>query len=203
MSANQRIRFFLAFLILLTPADALWGQCTSMLNQGSDTGDLIRMDGVNISNTQLQQAAAYWSTCSGYGRGFPQFTTDQVSAAVQVTVNYLGGSSSSCGDTTHVSPTSIAIRLWDQGLTTTGEPYRCNVTDTLAHELGHALDLANSSCSGYIMGPAPLSRVNGGYVAGTRSVTSEECTYVDQRWTTSGDQNFPGIDPPPPTPPCI
>ena len=113
---------------------------------------------------------------------------------MEVTVIYRGGSNSVCGNAQHLTPTSVVINLWDQGQASTGAPYVCNVTDTLAHELGHALDLANSTCSGRIMGPAPLSFVNGKLVAGTRSVSGEECTAVADRWETTYD-NDPLSDP--------
>jgi hypothetical protein len=185
---------FLALLCLM-PHD-LYAQCTNYLMNGNATGGHIRLDGVGISNSQLNAAASYWQACPSYGVGFPQFTTDSVSAPVQVTVIYRGGSNAVCGNAQHLSPTSIVINLWDQGQTASGSPIVCNVTDTLAHELGHALDLANSTCSGRMMAPAPLSLVNGQFVAGTRSVTGEECMAVTERWETPYDEE------PPPDPYC-
>jgi hypothetical protein len=190
--------FFLANLGTTLRLDA---QCASVMYNSNDTGDIIRLDGVTVSASQMNAAANYWAACPAYGQGFPQFTTDNVSAGITVTVVYVGGAGEACGLATLLSGTSFRVELWDQGHDTAGNLYTCNVTDTLAHELGHVLDLANSSCSGYIMGPAPLSIVNGHEVAGTRSVASQECTTVTDRWTTSYDQNGGGLPNSPP--PCI
>lgn len=190
MAIFTRSLFLGLILIPVIRAD-LMGQCTSDMFLSSGTGDLIRVDG-NLSDNQLGQAAGYWSACSAYGVGFPSFTTANVSADIQVAVDYHGGANSVCGQVTHTSPTSMLVELWDQGLTTTGQPYDCNVTDTLAHELGHVLDLNNSTCSGHLMGPAPLAYVNGRLTAGTRSVASDECMTVNDRWTTSTERNGGG-----------
>jgi hypothetical protein len=177
-------------------------QCASVMFNGSDTGDLINLEGISISTSQMNAAANYWAACPSYGQGFPRFTTSGVSAAIAVTVAYIGGVGQNCGLATPLSSTSFRVELWDQGHDTSGNLYSCNVTDTLAHELGHVLDLANSSCPGYIMGPSPLSFMNGHEVAGTRSVAPQECTTVTDRWTTSFDLDAGGGDPNGP-PPCI
>jgi hypothetical protein len=176
-------------------------QCTSVMFNGSDMGNLIGLQGTSISSTQMDAAASYWASCPAYGQGFPQFTTSNVSVAMAVSVVYNGGLGTFCGLETPLSPTSARIDLWAQGHDSAGNIYNCNVTDTLAHELGHVLDLSNSSCSGYIMGPAPLSFMNGHEVAGTRSVAPLECTTVTDRWTTTFDHGGGGMPNTPP--PCI
>lgn len=193
---------FAGSFVLIPVAQA---QCVNVRFVSSGVGDLIQLQGIGISGSQLNAAAGYWATCPSYGIGFPGFTTGNVSADIQVTVVYVGGSGTSCGVTTHSAnnPNVIQVQLWDRGLDTAGNPYDCNVTDTLAHELGHVLDLDNSSCSGYIMGPAPLSFMSGREVAGTRSVASSECSTVTNRWTTSYEQSGGGVGfPDPPPPPC-
>ncbi len=192
---------FIGTLALVSGAQA---QCVNVRFVSSGAGDLIQLQGIGILVSQLNAAASYWSGCPSYGIGFPGFTTNNVSAAIQVTVVYSGGSGTSCGLTTHSSnnPNIIQVQLWDRGLDTAGHPYDCNVTDTLAHELGHVLDLDNSSCSGYMMGPASLSFMNGHEVAGTRRVAPEECSTVSNRWSTSYDQSGGGIGTPGFPPPC-
>jgi hypothetical protein len=191
MSARRSL--FLGFLIChFAAAQELFAQCTGFLFLSSGSGDTIRLDGALISSTQLQQAAAYWSTCAGAGSAFPSFTTANVSADIQVTVQYHGGSNTACGQTTHISTTTMVVELWDHGLTTANTPYDCNVTDTLAHELGHVLDLTNSTCAGHLMAAAPISLVNGRQTAGTRSVAADECTAVRDRWTTSTERQGGG-----------
>jgi hypothetical protein len=167
---------------------------------GNDTGDVIGLTGVSISDSQINAAANYWAACPSYGQGFPKFTTSSTSTAVTATVVYIGGIGQFCGLATPLSATSTRIELWDQGHDTAGNLYQCNVTDTLAHELGHVLDLANSPCQGFIMGTPPLTNVNGREVAGTRSVTSPECFTVASRWTTSFDRPGDGGPPGGPSP---
>jgi hypothetical protein len=54
-----------------------------------------------------------------------------------------------------------------------------SVLDNLiAHEIGHVLGLANTACSGYIMGPDWP----------TDGVDDDECGWVDEFWTTSTEE---------------
>lgn len=187
-----KVSFLILALSLAAEVRELRAQCVSSFNRTSGTGDLIRLDGVLIGDSQLNAAASYWSTCPAYGSGFASFTTADISASVAVTVIYHGGHNQNCGLATHDSPTSIRIDLWDTGETSTGQTYICNVTDTLAHELGHVLNLENSLCQGQMMGPAPTSLQNGQIVAGTRSVSSGECSTVSSGWTTTTESRGGG-----------
>lgn len=203
MQASSRRISFLVIAVSLAGAVEARAQCVSTFDRTNANGSLIRLDGVLIGDSQLSAAASYWSACSGYGSDFASFTTADVSANVSVTVVYYGGHNQSCGQATHDSSTSIRIELWDTAVTTTGGTYRCNVTDTLAHELGHVLNLENSSCSGQIMGTSPLSWQNGQMVAGTRSVSSAECSTVGNEWTTPKETGGAGSGGGGSTPPCV
>jgi hypothetical protein len=199
LTSFRKIFPYLIVLTLAAEARELSAQCVGNLNQSSDTGDVIRLSGEGISNAQLNDAAGYWATCSSYGRGFPSFSTTSTSANVFVAITYFVGQGQSCGVTIHDSPTSIRITLWSTTKTPSGQTVTCNVTDTLAHELGHVLDLGNSSCQGYVMGPPPLTSQNGQLVNGTRSVQSDECSAANNYWTTTNDNGGdPGNNNPPP-----
>lgn len=188
MKASFRGTSILIFVLVLAGgARELGAQCVSTFSRTNASGDLIHLDGVSISDSQLNAAANYWGACAGYGTGFASFTTADVAAPVNVTVTYHGGYNSVCGQATHDTPTSIRIDLWDTAPNTAGQTFVCNVTDTLAHELGHVLNLDNSTCADYIMGAPPTSIQNGQIVAGTRSVQSSECSTVSGGWTTSTD----------------
>jgi hypothetical protein len=193
----RRAILILPVLTLAVEVRELGAQCVNTLNLSSGAGNTIRLSGIGISNAQLNDAAGYWAACPGYGNEFANFTTDaNASANITVTVNYLGGNNSSCGEAAYVSATSLKINLWATTNTSGGQPVTCNVTDTLAHELGHILNLGNSSCQGYMMGPAPLTSQNGQLVAGTRSVQGEECSTVSGNWTNPGGDT--GNNNPPP-----
>ncbi len=182
---------------LLDDSRAAHAQCTSYLNYTGGSADLIRVDGFLISDAAIEAGIDKWEQCGTYGSGFPFMTTADVSADVTVTVNYIGGQGNTCGTATQLTPTTARIDLWDRGRTTDGQSYICHQSNTIAHELGHVLDLANSTCSGYLMGPAPLTWENGQMVASPREVATEECNYAHFRWETTPEaqnNNYPWCD---------
>src|SRR4051794_3564827 len=126
----MKIRFFLPCLGFLLAGLGLPlkldAQCTAVMYNGADAGDVIHLDGVSIGATQMNAAANYWGACPAYGQGFPRFTTDNVSAAITVTVVYVGGTGQNCGLATPLSATSVRVELWDQGHDTLGNLYTCN-----------------------------------------------------------------------------
>jgi hypothetical protein len=107
---------------------------------------------------------------------------------IAVSVTHHAGTSTlasgSCGRTAFIlqapenKVTGANIDIWDQQ----GNGVDCVFTDTLAHELGHVLGLADndtSACVGHIMGGRPPG--------GIRSVSSADCVVAGQQWSTSSD----------------
>jgi len=91
MQTSSRMVPLLFAVVSLAGGRELSAQCVSTLGRTNANGDLVRLDGVMISDSQLTAGANYWSACSGYGNDFASFTTANVSASVSVTVTYYGG----------------------------------------------------------------------------------------------------------------
>lgn len=180
-----------ALVVLLTStlliSNGLTASTPTLLSGFNGFESTLLFEGVGISSSTINDAIGYWQTCPSYATGFPvmQSTTSDQSAIL--VIYHQGDSNTNCGI---YHPSSNVIELWDRGQTQGGQSYQCNVTDTLAHEMGHALNLGNSSCAGNIMAATSVSQVNGDLIAGTRSVQSEECSIVNSQWTTAWEQVF-------------
>jgi hypothetical protein len=179
-------RYLIAVVVLLKVFYAGADECSQPNTNGVSNGDQLNISGIDSST--ITTAISYWSGgCPGYGSSFPGMTAGG-SGGIAVSVIHHSGTSTldsgSCGHTTPrlqapgYAVTSATIELWDRQ----GNGVDCNLSDTLAHELGHILGLADNSssaCVGRIMGGRPPG--------GTRSVSSSDCTVAGQQWSTTND----------------
>ncbi len=188
----------LLFFAALLPHDVL-AQCAAIdFRYSVSEGSVFRLTGSGITGGQMSEAAGYWDNCSGYGFGMPAIEVGGLSQGddVPIGVQYHDGpstnSSGSCGRFTPTingqtqQITSGVIDIWRSEAGGT----LCDVSDTLAHELGHAFGLADmfsSSCNGYIMG----ARVAGQ----DRIVTADECSVARERWLTEIEREDPDPNP--------
>ena len=184
-------RYLLAVMVSLGALHVGADDCSQPNSNGISSGDALNISGV--SSTDINTSIGYWSGgCTGYGNSFPSMTAGG-SGGVAVNVTHHTGTSTlasgSCGRTTFTlqgpgnTVTSANVDIWDRQ----GNGVDCILTDTLAHELGHVLGLADNdtaACVGHIMGGRPPG--------GTRSVSSSDCTVAGQRWSTSNDTSHPG-----------
>ena len=141
----------------------------------------------------ISDAIAYWTTCANYGFGFPALSLD-TSAAVQVAVVVESSASQDglCGEAAYLGSNTFRIRVWPSSV----PQLVCNMTDTLAHEIGHVLGLMHGVCGdGSIMEPPPITWINGIAYAQPRSVLDSDCELADQRWATRWET---GASPMPP-----
>ena len=179
-------RYLIAAVVLLKALYVGADECSQPNTNGVSNGDQLNISGIDSST--ITAAIGYWSGgCPGYGGSFPGMAAGG-SGGISVTVTHHSGTSTlttgSCGRTQFNlqapgnTVISASIELWDRQ----GNGVDCNLSDTLAHELGHVLGLADndtSACVGHIMGGRPPG--------GTRSVSSADCTVAGQRWSTSND----------------
>lgn len=183
--------YLIVAVMSLSALQAGADECSPTNSNGISSGDVLNISGV--SNTEINTSIGYWSGgCPGYGNSFPTMSAGG-SGGVPVSVTHHTGTSTlasgSCGRTTFGlqgpgnTVTSANIEIWDRQ----GNGVDCVLTDTLAHELGHVLGLADndsSACVGRIMGGRPPG--------GTRSVGTSDCTVAGQRWSTSTDTSHGG-----------
>jgi hypothetical protein len=184
-------RYLIAAVVSLSALHAGADECSQPNGNGISSGDVLNISGV--SNSDINTSIGYWSGgCPGYGGSFPSMSAGG-SGGVAVNVTHHTGTSTlasgSCGRTTFTlqapgnTVASANIDVWDQQ----GNGIDCVLTDTLAHELGHVLGLADndtSACVGHIMGGRPPG--------GTRSISPADCVVAGQRWSTSNDTSRGG-----------
>jgi hypothetical protein len=190
-SRLKATRYLIAAAVSLSALQAGADECSQPNGNGISSGDVLNITGV--SSADLNTSIGYWSGgCPGYGASFPSMSAGG-SGGIPVSVTHHAGTSTlasgSCGRTTFTlqapgnTVTSANIDIWDQQ----GNGVDCVLTDTLAHELGHVLGLADndtSACVGHIMGGRPPG--------GTRSVSSADCVVAGQQWSTSTDTSRGG-----------
>jgi hypothetical protein len=133
----------------------------------------------------IQAGADLWSSCATYGTGMPTFAVNGF-GTISITIDHVAGSGGVACSNFQPSTNQATGKIIGGTITTYDSSdvvANCDSirSETLAHKLGHVLGLGHTSCSGYIMGPPNVPR----------SVQADECSQVDQQWTT------PTENPPP------
>lgn len=168
----------------------------------------LQPDG-SVPSGVVANAEAAWNSagCNVNGTAFPLLTPNAVAGSIPVSVSYLSGYNltdpTECGHTSPPSATSRAIVLYSQARLN-GVLVSCGntaiLTQTLEHEVGHLLNLADSNCPGYIMSEMAYAPQTGSAPPqpATRSIQSSECAKANQMNITPAEQP-PPQPPPPPT----
>lgn len=169
------------------------------------------------ASCEITSGMEYWNVCSGQGSAFASMGYQSSGAQVSVSINFHPGTSTDtsagCGrvESWNFTPdgqiTDATIGVFERDSNGTPcSPY----SDTVAHELGHVLGLANAptECNGTgaIMSTRPQYYDNGTLRYGTRSVASSDCQTADAMWWVSSQESAPpctarDCTPPPPADP--
>ncbi len=154
----------------------------STINVSSGSG----WQGPVYPGAALDAAIGQWNnSCgpSGAGVEYPTFQSG-TGSGYPVTVNYHDEPGPACGQTSTIiyqnTPVGSTIDLWSSFAGQSCEP----ISDSLAHEFGHVLGLADVTYSQYCYGSIMGGRAPGG----TRSITSSDCAAVDLGWYTPTEQ---------------
>lgn len=154
------------------------GTCTATKSQGMALGEAIGIEAApGLPRRLVADAIALWSACANYGAGFPRLVAGSHGSRVIRVEQVRGVEGRRCG-----SFTANTIRV--HAFARDGDRLvPCQSAERiLAHEIGHALGLADApdlpGCRGYIMAGAFDPR------GGGRRVHPSECQVVGQRWLT-------------------
>lgn len=191
----MRRKAVFAVLLLASTPSSYAVDCSVRLSSRSVTsGTSICLETGNYpSDTVLSQAAGNWNGACDSGNTTPYIAVGGCATAeIRVNVVYQSGISTSASGACGAfvpdgsgSMTGGTIRLYEYQVDSQGVVSACSgwAIDTLTHELGHALGLADvrdSACTSHIMGPFPSS--------GSRRIYSDDCTEVNRLWTTDSEQ---------------
>ena len=158
-------------------------------------GEAVIGDAVAVRATSapdeswIGEALAQWERCVNYAADFPRLfllrdgDVDAVEGRGATSVLEVVWVRSNSGDERCGAFRGRRLTLWSSARTASGTIRSCgSVALNLAHELGHALGLADSAehdaCDGTIM--AALSARN----LHRRTVSEEECRLAGRRWIT-------------------
>ena len=159
---------------LLRAADA--GCAALQPERGPMLGESIGLVyGADVPAGVVRQAIALWQGCGGYASSFPAFRDGAAGTRVLRVRFELASGNARCGG---FRGQEIVIFAWaiDHGRRRSCGPPAVN----LAHELGHALGLADApaACAGHIMAAADPARPR------ARAVRADECRLAEAHWLT-------------------
>lgn len=196
MRAGERemttFRAVVLILILLSATFVRGVDCSVRLSYRSvSPGSSMCLQSSNYNEGILDGAASRWnSECNG-GANMPFLSVGGcTSDDIRINVIYHSGVSTnsgrSCGNVELIGGvmTGGTIHLYEfEVFEGQNKPCASHAGDTVTHELGHALglaDRADESCRGHIMGNYPTS-------GGSRTIYNDDCAQVNANWNTAAE----------------
>jgi len=187
---SSQIAGVLAVIVILSAIDAS-AECVASGTGDYAAGNINLLPGSGADTGTMSDAVSLWSTgCSGYGTAFPTFTVGGGGGGPNYTVQFLGHNGSGSGDC--AAHEGLTIKVWST-TDRQGQPFNCgDLSENLAHELGHVLGLpdasGNAACTDFIMAELQGDGSN----RYSRSVQGEECEDADNLWKTPQERNTGG-----------
>jgi hypothetical protein len=202
---NRLLGLALLVTALTTPA---WGQCVQTNGFNPSYFDLVNVGiasgtPAHVRNG-IQQGLNKWndSYCNVGHDDFPFLDINELSP--KLTFGYFGGlgpltssGDTTCAQITYSSGGAASVTIYGQ-IALAADPnntYPCPADEAglsflAAHEAGHYLGLADSSCSGYIMGPLH-GAFGGGQITWSlpaNTPDNSECQKADEVTTTVDEE---------------
>lgn len=167
---------------LCAPASAA-AQCSLLGDGGVQLGDAIGLVAdAGVPPRVIDEAIAIWKSCPSFGSAFPAFTA-AAGASRTLVVRYQKirkspGDRKSCG-----AFSGNTIVLYGYVVSPRRRIYHCgSLASNLAHELGHALGLADAppgpACARHVMADLTSDHLF------NRGMDDEACRVVGRRWIT-------------------
>lgn len=190
----KRVPSLAGFFVACLLSHPAMGQCVSYHYPATSAGYIGVSAGSGwASPPPIGAAIAIWGSCSGMGSDFPEMGQG-AGGNINVDVEYRPNESNpfnggGCAAFDHeldaqnrVTGGTVIIYGRDHNNASCQSTISNDLDKLIAHELGHVLGLANTPCSGYIMGT-------------WWSVTephSDECNWIDEHWNQSNEPPDPG-----------
>lgn len=188
MTKTTRIVLACTLIFLLAPFSGLAaGKCATTFKPGAPIkiSSTIRLKVERgFPSELLQEALTFWQGCSTYGSGFPRFVTEGEGDFVYKL--RLEKHRHAGGYCAYIKGDEVAV--FKSVRDANGEIHSCgSLSENLAHELGHLLDLADAgrdpACQTHLMGSLYSWKLDS-KSRRARTVHRDVCRVIDERWLT-------------------
>ena len=155
--------------------------CARLQKEGQVHGDTLDIVGGGKRSGVIERAIRQWQTCEQYGHAFPRIATgDGGQRRLEVRFERFSPVPDRCG-----VRRGRFLKVYEATRSHDGRIRSCgSLSDNLAHEIGHALGLADAPESAYCTQGIMSDVIDDG-TRRPRRVTAHECALVAKRWLTA------------------